>query len=314
VRRAHSLPPRVSVIISTYNRASYLAEAIRSALAQSYADVEIIVADDGSDDNTAEVVAGFGDTVTYVGLPHSGLPAATRNGGLRVATGTFIAFLDSDDLFLPHKLSVQVPALESHPDSGFVYSNAYFFREDPQQPIGYGLDGLPSPSGDVLADLLRGNFVSSPCVALIRRSHLDVVGAFDDNPRLMAVEDYDLWLRLAAQFPVIFEPETVAAVRRHRRSMSRDVATLRSRALLVLAKLEADHPALTPSQRVALNEGFARHHGAVAAAQFRQRQFPESLDHGFQALRYSLRTPGLGIKAFLQWLRRRRLRGTAAMP
>jgi len=308
------LPREVSVIIPTYNRAPYIAEAIRSVQAQAGANVEIIVADDGSTDNTAEVVGGLGDTVICMSLPHSGQPAATRNGGLRVATGRFIAFLDSDDLFLPNKLAVQVAAFESHPEAGFVYSNGYFFREDPHHPTGYGLDGLPTPSGDVLADLLRGNFVASPCVALIRRSCLDVVGAFDDNPGLMAVEDYDLWLRLAARFPVIYVPETVAAIRRHGRSISRDVGTLRSRTLLVLAKLEASHPDLARRHRAALHEGYARNHGAVALAHFQQRQVLSGLSHTVQALRYSLRTPGLGAKPLLEWARRRRVRGTAAMP
>jgi glycosyltransferase involved in cell wall biosynthesis len=308
------LPREVSVIIPTYNRGPYIAEAIRSVQAQAYANVEIIVADDASTDNTAEIVGGFGRAVIYVSLPHRGQPAATRNGGLPAAKGEFIAFLDSDDLFLPNKLSVQMAALESHPEAGFVYSNGYFFREDPHHPTGYGLDGLPTPSGDVLADLLRGNFVASPSVALIRRSCLDLVGAFDDNPSLITVEDYDLWLRLAARFPVIYVPETVAAIRRHKQSISRDVAALRTRALLVLAKLEASNPALARRHRAALDEGYARNHGAVALAHFRQRQVLSGLSHAVQALQYSLRTPGLGTKALLDWLRRSRVRGTAARP
>ena len=107
--------PRVSVIIPTYNRAHLIRQALESALAQTCRDFEIIVADDGSTDHTAEVVAQFGSAVTYIPLPHRDQPAATRNGGLRVARGEFVAFLDSDDLFFPNKLALQIAALEAHP-------------------------------------------------------------------------------------------------------------------------------------------------------------------------------------------------------
>ncbi len=303
----------ISVIIATYNRAHYIAEAIRSAQAQTYPEVEIIVADDGSTDNTAEVVAGFGDAVTYVRLPHRGQPAATRNAGLRVARGEFIAFLDSDDFFLPNKLALQLAAFEGHPDAGLVYANGYYFRDHPEHQTGHVLNGLPTPSGDALADLLRGNFLASP-VVLIRRACLDEVGTFDERPDFFAVEDYDLWLRIAAHFPVIYAPGDVAAIRRHRTSISRDVATHRARALLVLAKLEATHPDLVRQHRAALNEGYARHHGAIVLAQLEDRQIVPALTHAVRALRYSLGTPGLGTRALRDYVQRRRVRGKAALP
>lgn len=305
--------PLVSVIIPTYNRAAYIAEAIRSVQAQSHPNVEIIVADDGSTDNTAEVVARFGDAVTYVRLPHRGQPAATRNGGLRVARGEFIAFLDSDDLFFPDKLATQLAGFEAHPEARLVYSNAYFFRDDPSQPTVHALDGLPSPSGHVFEDLLRGNFLA-PQAVLMRRACLEEVGVFDENPDFFAVEDYDLFLRVAAMFPVIYVPGDVAAMRRHSQSISRDAVNLRLRFMLVLAKMEAMYPDLVRQHRDALNEGYARNHGAVALAQLEQRHVLGALGHFVQALRYSLGTPGFGTRAFLQWVRRRRVRGKGAMP
>lgn len=304
--------PLVSVIIPTYNRAAYIAEAIRSVLAQTYHSVEIIVADDGSTDNTAEVVAGLGDAVTYVSLPHRGQPAATRNGGLRVARGEFIAFLDSDDLFFPDKLATQLAGFEAHPEAGLVYSNAYFFRDEPSQPTVHALDGLPSPSGDVFADLLRGNFLA-PQAVLMRRACLQAVGVFDENPDFFAVEDYDLFLRVAAMFPVIYVPGDVAAMRRHNQSISRDAVNLRLRFVLVLEKMEALYPDLVRQHRAALNEGYARNHGAVALGRLGQHQVLPALGHLLQAFRYSLRTPGYGTRAFLQWVRRRRVRGKGAM-
>ena len=307
------MPPQVSVIIPTYNRGPYIAEAIRSAQAQAYANVEIIVADDGSTDETAEIAAGFGDAITCVHLPHSGQPAVTRNRGLEKASGELIAFLDSDDQFLPNKLTLQVAALAEHPEAGCVYSNGHFFRDDPAQSSGYVLDGMPTPSGEILGALLRGNFLV-PSVVLVRRTCLEAVGLFDEDPALFVAEDYELWLRVATHVPVIYAPGTVAAIRRHGESISRDVAALRGCALLALAKLEGNRPDLRLSYATAFNEGYARNHGAIALAHLQHWQITRGLSHALRALRYSLRTPGLGTKPLLEWARRRRVRGTAAMP
>jgi len=308
--------PKVSVIISTYNRAAYIGDAIRSILAQTLYSpqrIEIIVADDGSTDNTAEVVAQFGNAVTYIPLPHRGQPAATRNSGLDAASGEFIAFLDSDDLLLPNKLALQLAAFEVHPEAGLVYSNGHFFHDDPSQPIGYVLDGLPTPSGNVFPELLCGNFLAPPIV-LIRRTCLDVVGMFDERPDFFAVEDYDLWLRIAAQFPVIYVPGDVAAIRRHRQSISRDVATLRGRVLLVLAKMDALYPDLMRQYRDARHEAYARNHGAIAAAQLKQGYIVSGLLHGLQAFTHTVHMPRLGADAFAAWWQRRKKRRGAARP
>jgi glycosyltransferase involved in cell wall biosynthesis len=305
--------PLVSVVMATYNRAAYIADAIRSVQSQEYNNVEIIVADDGSTDNTPEIMPQFGPSVTYLQLPHRGQPAATRNAALEMAKGEYVAFLDSDDLFLSGRLVKQVSALIEDADAGLAYSNGYFFRDHPGQPTGHVLDGLPTPSGEAFPDLLRGNFLAPP-VVLIRRSCVDAVGTFDERPEFFAVEDYDLWLRLAARFPLIYVPGDVAAIRRHGESISRDGAVLRTGVIQVLAKLEASHPQLARQHRTALCEGYARNHGAVALARFGQGQISAGLRHAFQALRYSLRTPGWGTRALLQWIRRRRVRGTGAVP
>jgi glycosyltransferase involved in cell wall biosynthesis len=304
----------VSVIIPTYNRAPYIADAIHSVLAQTYPNVELIVADDGSTDDTAAVVSQFGDSVTYLRMAHRGQPAATRNSGLSKATGDFIAFLDSDDLFMRDKLALQISIFHGHPSVGLVYSNGYYFREDPNQPTGHLLDGLPTPSGDILAELLRGNLIVSPAMVLITRRSLDSAGMFDERPEFFGVEDYDLWLRIAAKVPVVYLPAQVAAIRRHSQGISQDVAAVRARTLKVLASLEAARPQVARGHRAALNEGYARNHGAVALARFEQRQITAGLSHASQALRYSLRTPGWGTLALLQWIRRRHVRGTGALP
>lgn len=300
----------ISVVIPTYNRGAYLGDAVRSVLEQSYPKVEIIVADDGSTDNTAEVLDQFGGSVHYVLLPHQGQPAATRNAGLREAHGEFVAFLDSDDLFMPEKFRLQLAAFEAHPEAGLIYSNGHFFRDANTQPTGYLLDGLPTPSGNVFAELLRGNFLSTPTV-LIRRACLERVGFYDERPDFFAVEDYDLWLRIAAEFSIIYVPGDVAAVRRHGKSISHDIAALRKRMLSVLAKTEQLYPELMSAHRDARHEAYARHHGAVALAQLQRGALGEGFVHGVFALSHTLQLRDLGRRAFLEWWKRRRLRARA---
>jgi glycosyltransferase involved in cell wall biosynthesis len=298
---------RVSVIIPTYNRVPYLGDAIRSVLAQSAEGVEIIVVDDGSTDGTEELVRAFHAGVIFLRVPHRGQPAATRNRGLEAARGDFIALLDSDDLFLPGKLTAQCAALAAHPDVAFVYSNGYFFRDDPDAPISRVLDGLPTPSGDGFADLLRGNFLV-PAVTLVRRSCLDAVGAFDEALTLRGVEDYDLWLRLAARFPILYVPGDVAAIRRHADNLSRNPATIRMGALQVLEKTRTTAPDLVQRHFAEWHEGAARCHGAILRQRLRERRIGAACPHAVHALIHAVRTPGGGLPALLAWYRRRAVR------
>ena len=114
--------PRVSVIIPTYNREKYIAETINSVLDQTFSDYEIIVVDDGSADNTERLIREqFADEVIYLSKPNGG-PASARNMGMRVAKGEYIAFLDSDDLWLPEKLAIQTRFMDAHPEIGLTYS------------------------------------------------------------------------------------------------------------------------------------------------------------------------------------------------
>jgi hypothetical protein len=203
-----------------------------------------------------------------------------------------------------------VATLEAHPEVALVYSNGHFFRETSDRPIGFLLDGLPSPYGDVFAELLRGNFVFTPAV-LVRRACLDAVGFFDESVDLIAVEDYELWLRMAAHYPFVYAPGNVTAVRRHDQSISRDIAALRRRELCVLAKMDAHFPTLMKKHRQARHEAYARNHGAVARAELAQAHLRAGLDHGLRALGHALHMPGLGLPALSEWQRRRRLRERA---
>src|SRR5215831_13288100 len=120
--------PLVSAVIPTYNYARYVTGAVESVLAQSFDDLEIVVVDDGSTDETADTLRPFLDRIRYIRQGHRGL-AAARNTGIRVARGPYVAFLDSDDLWLPEKVSVQIARLNGDPAVGLVYGEAVLFDE-----------------------------------------------------------------------------------------------------------------------------------------------------------------------------------------
>jgi glycosyltransferase involved in cell wall biosynthesis len=185
--------PRVSIIIPSYNRAGMIMTALESALAQIYPDWEAIIVDDGSSDDTREVVAGVKDTrVRYIYQANKGLPGA-RNTGILSSSGDYVAFLDSDDAFLPEKLALQVPILDADPQLGLV-AGGYIDVDSSMIALRELRPWEKNPSLD-LSDWLRTCpfCVGSP---LVRRSWLDKAGLFDETMRF--VEDWDLWLRLSS--------------------------------------------------------------------------------------------------------------------
>jgi glycosyltransferase involved in cell wall biosynthesis len=199
-------PPRVSVIIPTYNRARIIEEAVDSVLAQDYKDFELIVVNDGSTDNTSEVLAPYGDDVHVLSQENKGVSAA-RNRGITEASGKLIAFLDSDDLWLPQKLSMQVEFFDQRPDALICQTEEVWVRNgirvNPKQRH-------KKPSGMIFKPSLKLCLVS-PSAVMIRRDLLDRAGGFDET--LPACEDYDLWLRISCRFPV-FLIETPLIVKR----------------------------------------------------------------------------------------------------
>jgi glycosyltransferase involved in cell wall biosynthesis len=208
--------PLVSVLISTYNRKDLLCEAIDSALSQNVPEMEVIVADDGSTDGTAEELhRRYPDEsiLRYVPLPHRGLPAATRNAALMQARGRYVAFLDSDDLWCVDKLALQVAALEKHPDIGWSFGRARFLYEDGRRGPSTHAPWLYR-SGWVLKRLLKGNFVPASSV-VVRKELLDTLGPFDEDPSLRAAEDYELWLRLSHRSRALALPQVLILYRLH---------------------------------------------------------------------------------------------------
>jgi len=200
----------VSIIIPTFNRFDLLGHALDSLLSQTLQDFEVIVVDDGSTDNTKQLAESYCQ-VRYVRLEHSGLPALVRNSGLRIAHGNYVAFLDSDDQWLPQKLERQVAILDKYPNVGLVCSNALILEDNKNTGQLYLREGQ-GRSGWVLKELLKDNFVITS-TAVVRRSMLEQVGVFEETTLLRALEDHDLWLRIAAVSEVYYIPEPLALYR-----------------------------------------------------------------------------------------------------
>jgi glycosyltransferase involved in cell wall biosynthesis len=232
VRKERSVVPRVSVVIPTYNYAHYLPEAVDSVLAQSFDSVEIVVVDDGSTDKTTEVLRRFGGQVTYIRQVHRGL-AVARNTGIRAARGQYIAFLDSDDLWIREKLSLQVARLDAERQVGLVYCETFLFDDATQATVGTHGDHSPHPSGRILRWLVRGNVIPSP-TPVVRRDVFDRVGLFDET--LSACEDWDMWIRIGRVCEIVYIDRTLARYRLHRSNMSRDHELLMTGGLRVLEK------------------------------------------------------------------------------
>jgi glycosyltransferase involved in cell wall biosynthesis len=215
----------VSVIIPCYNQAHFLGQAIESVLGQSYSNFEIIVVDDGSTDNTAEV-ARRNPSVRYVYQKNAGLSNA-RNAGLRHSRGEFLVFLDADDRLLPRAIETGVSCMREHPQCASISGHCRVINVEGMV--------LPSPRQRGLEhehylELLRGGtYIWCPATVLYRRQIFDFVHGF--NPALNPVADYDLYMRIARDFAVYSHHEVVAEYRQHRSSMSRDVSTMQRAAL-----------------------------------------------------------------------------------
>jgi glycosyltransferase involved in cell wall biosynthesis len=215
--------PRVSVVIPTYNRKAVLLESIASVRQQTFGDLEILVCDDGSSDGSREAVqavAAADSRVRWIAGEHCGAPGLVRNRGIRAAAGEWIAFQDSDDLWLPQKLEKQMAVLRSAPEAQFIYAHAAAVLPD-----GSRLRMTPfriPRQGRIFETLLMYSVVH-PQTMLVRRSLLDQVGHFNEDMGLRIVEDYELVLRLAAAAPFHFVAEDLVLYRTQADSISADL-------------------------------------------------------------------------------------------
>lgn len=240
--RDHPQPPRTSVIITSYNYAEYLPVAMASVLSQTDQDLELLVVDDGSTDDSVAVAQTFQDPrVVVLAGSHRGI-GSTRNRGVRVARGRYIAFLDADDLWTPDKLTVQCRWLESHPHTGCVYSRFGVIDVDAQiLSRGHSCFGS-KPSGWILRQLLVGNCIGTPSTICVRRELFERERLRFDETDTFA-EDWHFYLSMACRTEISYIPRTLAYHRQHARNISGSVMHLFPQVLrtgllgLTLAKL-----------------------------------------------------------------------------
>jgi len=251
--------PRVSVVIPTWNRRRQLEEAIRSVRAQTYADYEIIVVDDGSTDGTGEWLEDRhpGGPIVYLRQKNRGASAA-RNAGIQAARGELLAFLDSDDLWLPGKLELQIPLFDRNPAIGFVFCGSA------------KLDGagrvreIRKPGdefrGRAVSAMIEHNMMPTPTVVVRKRLALEAGPMYED---LSFGEDWNYWLRIAARCEVDFVPEVLVHFRDTPGGLTRrlEFDAFRTNTMGLFEGLYRD-PAtavlLEPYRREALSEAHSR--------------------------------------------------------
>ena len=209
----------VSVVIPCYNQAHFLGEAIESVLAQRYTNLELIVVDDGSTDNTSEVASRY-EEVRLIRQENKGL-AGARNRGREEARGEYVVFLDSDDRLLANAVEIGVRELEAHPECAFVSGR---YRPISAEGDAYAIPRQARVDGDHYLALLRDNYISMPASVMYRRWVFEEVGGFDGS--VDAAADWDLYLRIARRFPIHHHGQVVADYRWHGANMTADPALM----------------------------------------------------------------------------------------
>jgi glycosyltransferase involved in cell wall biosynthesis len=266
-------PGRVSVIIPAFNAAPYIAATLDSVLAQTHPDVEVIVVDDGSTDATAAEVQRYTPRVRYLHQANSGGCGKPRNEGMKIATGEFFVFLDSDDILAPHRLASEHAVMAAHPEVALLFTNYQDFAGTERRGAGHFQDcpilsarlaarGTDDPllldSATSTELLLTENFGSSS--PMIRRSVVDTVGWVDET--MGASEDFDFQYRVATRFPIAVIPVIGWYKRLHQASMSSNLPNILGHKILMRQRLLAAETA--PRRRRKLRRTLAAFHAALA--------------------------------------------------
>ena len=280
---------KVSVIIPTYNRSKYIRRAIDSVLKQTFTDYEIIVIDDGSTDNTGEILRGYGERVSYIRQSNQGI-SASRNRGIGIAKGKYIAFLDSDDEWVPEKLALQVKLLDNDERLGLVCSRMVILNEQgdqcgmkPQKRTGKNFRELVEIGGDLPTSTI-----------MTRKECFDKVGVFDKD--LPPMEDFEMWVRIASQYDVYTIPDKILAYYyRHGHQITSDKtlvyeATVKlDKAILDRYRHVPDFPIKTVVHKIAFTEY------VLSRIYYSDRQYRNAFSVLFDAIK---KCPFIGVKFF----------------
>lgn len=281
--------PAASIIITCYNHGRFLGEAIDSAVKQTWPPLEIIVVDDGSIDNTPEVVKQY-PNVIGIRQENQGVCAA-RNTGLHACRGKYVLFLDADDLLFPGALETSVSAMNAHPDWAFVSGD---FRNCDEKRNILGTFGPTEVTGDRYLALLRRNYVAMHATVLYRRSVFDQVGGFDT--RLRTAEDHEVFLRIARQFPVGQIQGLMALYRHHTTNASRDAKQMLLGAIEVIGRERAyfgTDPRRWAAYRAGMQHNCANYCQRFLLESLRRLKRAEERKEGIRGILFLLRHPTL---------------------
>lgn len=225
--------PLISVIIPSYNAAPTIEETLRSIMNQSFIDLEILVINDGSDDETGEIanrLAKEDKRIRVFSYPNEGV-SVSRNRGIQLAQGEYLSFIDADDLWTSNKLEAQYEALKIHPQASVAYS----WTDNIDGKGNIVQKGIRTQaSGYILPELLQVNLLQNGSNPLIRRSAFETVGGFDES--LLNADDWDMWLRLAQHYEFALVPEPQVLYRRSETSKSSRVLRMEQNARRVIDK------------------------------------------------------------------------------
>ena len=258
--------PAVSIVLPVYDRLKFLRPAVDSVHAQTFEDWELIIADDGSADLTHAYLRALGQLPRHrmIRLSHTGNPAAVRNAALRAASGDYVAFLDSDDVWAPKKLELQMASLRSRPECGWSYT-AFIAVDENLDPL-TGARALRSPAsgGWILGRLAAMEVTIALPSVVASRELIERVGGFDEGQRMC--EDYDLWLRLATQSEIDAVDEPLLLVRRHLEHSGDDIIAFEDmhRVLRKMRRsgVAAELAPILHRRRAMVSAGLARSHAA----------------------------------------------------
>lgn len=293
--------PLVAVVIPCYNQAQFLPEAVESALSQTYRKIEIVVVDDGSPDNAAEVAARY-PGVRCVRQDNRGL-AEARNGGFRASSGEYVLFLDADDRLTPNAVNAHLSCFAEHPEAGFVVGDIDHIDEGGSYA---GSPRWPVLDANHFEELLKVNHVANTIAVMFRRSVVERVGGF--KPSCSPAEDYELLLHAARLFPSAHHRTVVAHYRRHATTLSRKGA-LMLRAMDRVMRLQCGIVNGNPNLEKAYREGqhyWRDHFGGATVKEVYTHVMhgkPWRAAKAFAALLWYVR----GQVLLIPWKRRRRI-------
>jgi GT2 family glycosyltransferase len=230
--------PIISVVIPTYNAERTILNTVESVQKQTFSDIEILLINDGSTDQTLDLIQHISDQrLKIFSYENAGLPV-TRNRGVSHAAGEFISFIDADDLWTPDKLELQLLALQQHPEAGVAYSWTSYFIDGQETSI-FPYDSI-SLNGNVYSKILVNNFVASGSNILVRRKVVESLGGFE--PTLRACEDWDFYIRLAAKWDFVVVPKHQILYRQSSNAMTSQVDIMEKEALRVVERAYSAAP------------------------------------------------------------------------